>query len=509
MSRPGEIRRRLRGAPPDPLDQPIDAPAEPAPVVRATPVREQPEREPTPHLDTDDLMAIAQMDPAELAALMEGTVRRKRLEMGAKVAGRVSRVGKDTVFVDIGGKSEGQIDRTEVPDVKVGQELTAFFVGEDEMGITLSLQLSGQAASDHLEEARATGTPVEGKVTSRNSGGFEVRIGSARAFCPVSLMSRIPEVDLDAYVGQTLQFRVVETGEKTIVNRRILQEEEAETKAAAMWTTLVVGQQHRGIVRSVQAFGIFVDIGGVDGLVPRREISWKGVDDPRTSIRIGQAVEVVILEIDHEHRKLTLSAKALEDDPWSQVGVVFQEGQVYRGTAVRAEPFGVFVELAPGLTGLVHSSKLAAGIPEIGAAVDVRLMAIDEERRRLELAPVKAGDEAAAPAAEVRVRGTVADVQRTGVVVQLDDGRTGWLAENEVDMPAGTVLAQRFRRGKAIDARIIRDDPRRPQLSTRAATDEEQRSWRAHQAGGDAKRDKPGGGFGTFGDLLGGLSLKK
>jgi small subunit ribosomal protein S1 len=514
MARPGEIRRRSREQnlpSEDQLDQPIDQLSAPASAAKvpAPPIRD-PENGPTPHLDTNDLMAIAQMDPAEIAALMEGTVRRKRLEMGAKVAGRVSRVERDTVFVDIGGKSEGQLDRSEVPDVKVGQEVTAYFVGEDEAGISLSLQLSGEAASDHLEEARTSGSPVEGKVTARNSGGFEVRIGSARAFCPVSLISRIPEVDLDAYVGQTLQFRVIETGEKTVVNRRILQEEEAESKAEAVWGTLVVGQQHRGVVRSVQSFGLFVDIGGVDGLVPRREISWKGVDDPRTSVRVGQAVEVVILEIDHERKKLTLSAKALEDDPWSAVDIAFQEGEIYRGIVVRAAEFGLFVELAAGLTGLVHTSKLAAGIPEIGTSIDVRLLAIDRERRRLELAPVRASEgEAAAAAPEVKVRGTVSDVQRNGVVVQLDDGRTGFLPENEVDLPAGTVLSQRFRRGKSIEVRITRDDRSRPQLSMRAAMDEEQRSWRAHQVGDEAKRNAPGGSFGTFGDLLGGLQLRK
>ncbi|MEQ1564428.1 MAG: S1 RNA-binding domain-containing protein [Myxococcota bacterium] len=470
-----------------------------------------------PRLHTDDLMAIAQMDPAEIAALMEGTIRRERLEIGAKVTGTVTRIGRDTVFVDVGGKSEGQIERGEFErpagpepvgfrEIAVGDTVTAFVVEIDENGLVLSKSLSGQAAAEHLEEARATGTPVEGKVTSRNSGGFEVRIGSARAFCPLSLMSRIPEVDLDAYLGQTLQFRVIETGEKLVVNRRVLQEEQAAQKADEVWGSLAEGQQHRGIVRSVQAFGFFVDIGGVDGLVPRREISWKMVDDPRAAVKVGQAVEVVILQLDYQNRKITLSAKALEDDPWSSVDVAFHEGGVYRGTVMRAEAFGVFVELAPGLDGLVHSSKLAGGVPERGAAIDVRLLSIDRERHRLELAPVTAGEVGRAPAAQEQVRGTVAEVLRNGVVVQLDDGRTGWLPEAEVDLPSGTVLAQRFRRGKPIEARISRDDVKKPTLSMRAAVDEEERSWKVHQAQ-SRPRDGGGSGFGTFGDLL--SKLKK
>jgi small subunit ribosomal protein S1 len=354
---------------------------------------------------------------------------------------------------------------------------------------------------------------VEGKVMSRNTGGFEVRIGTARAFCPHSLMSRLPEVDPDAFVGQTLQFRVVETGEKVVVNRRVLQEEEAEKKADALRSTLVVGQQHRGIVRSVQPFGFFVDIGGVDGLVPKREISWKGVDDPRTAVRVGQAVEVVILDIDANNKKLTLSAKALEDDPWSAVDVAFHEGGVYQGTVLRSEAYGVFVELAPGLNGLVHVSKLAGGAPEVGSALDVRLLGVDRERRRLDLAPVSAGEAAAeAPSGDKRLRGRVADVVKNGVVVQLDDGRTGWIPEGEVELPPNTVLTQRFRPGKSIEARLIKDDPKRPILSLRESTAEEDQAWRVHQAqsrGGPSRPGATGGSFGTLGDLLGGLKLKK
>ncbi|MEZ4240210.1 MAG: S1 RNA-binding domain-containing protein [Myxococcota bacterium] len=519
---PQPPRRRPKGARPAPqaqtpagADPSADAPVEGRhgayrraehPEDHRPPKPREPQRERA--FDPDDLMALAQMDPAELAALMEGSVGQRSVKPGTRVEGTVTRVGDDVVFVDVGAKSEGQIERGELKEVAVGDRIQAFVVADDELGIQLSTSLSGQAASEHLDEARETGTPVEGKVTRRNSGGFEVRIGSVRAFCPISRISRLPEVDLDAYLGQTLPFRVVETGEKVVVDRRVLQEEEAATKADELWGRLAEGQQHRGIIRSVQPFGMFVDIGGVDGLVPKREISWASVDDPRTVVKQGQAVEVVILEIDHEHRKLTLSARALEDDPWTSLGLQFHEGGVYPGTVVRAEPYGVFVELTPGLTGLVHVSKLPGGAPAVGTALDVRLLAIDLERRRLELSPVREGGAAEGqPAAEVRVRGTVADVMRNGVVVQLDDGRTGWLPENEVDLPGGTVLAQRFRQGRTVEARVVQDDPRRPTLSMRANTEAEERSWQQHRAGG--RGASSGGSFGTLGDLLGGLNLKK
>jgi small subunit ribosomal protein S1 len=438
------------------------------------------------------------MDPAELAALLEGAQPRRRFQPGQKIVGTVTRVGRDTVFVDIGAKSEGQLERVELAGAKAGDEVTAYYVGEDDGGPLLSLALSGNAAAEHLEEARESGAPVEGKVTGRNSGGFDVRIGTVRAFCPASHVSRLPEVDLDAFVGQTLSFKVLEAGDRIVVSRRALQEEEAEAKAAELWTTIAPGQALRGIVRSVQTFGFFVDVGGIDGLVPRREIQW-GADDPRTAVRVGQAVEVAVLEVDREARRLTLSARAREDDPWGAVGVAFVDGGIYTGRVLRTETYGAFVELAPGLSGLVHVTKLPAGLPEVGSALDVRLLSIDLERRRLELAPVTAGETAAEPTdtGEVLVKGVVAEVLRNGVVVQLDDGRTGWLPESEVDLPAGTVLAQRYRRNKAVTARVLTDDPRRVTLSARTRSDD-QRAWSVHQAHRPAA-----GAFGTLGDLLG------
>ncbi|MCB9685278.1 MAG: S1 RNA-binding domain-containing protein [Alphaproteobacteria bacterium] len=523
----GDARRRTRDQGPRPRREDReqareqqrrdDRPARPsqdqrrgaAPVPVQVPIDPELSGPPAPKLDTNDLLALAQMDPTELAAMLSGNLGRKEIEIGTKVTGTVTRVGRDTVFVDIGTKSEGQIERGTVPDARPGQELTAYVASMGEHGIELALTLSGRAAAEHLEEALASGLPVEGKVASRNSGGFEVRIGSARAFCPASMISRLPEVDMDAFVGQTLQFRVVETGDKVVVNRRVLQEEELETKAGEIWAALEIGQQHRGTVRSVQDFGFFVDIGGVDGLVPRREISWAGGADPRTAVRIGQAVEVVVIDIDQERRKITLSVKALENDPWHAVGTAFAEGGVYAGTVVRVEPFGAFVELAPGLQGLVHVSKLGGGAPDVGNAIDVRLLRIDPERRRLELAPVSAGETSTAASSDTPVSGTVLEVLRNGVNVQLADGRIGWLPEQEADLPAGTVLAQRYRRGRPVQARILRDDSRKPTLTVREALDEEERSWRSHQAKAAPAAKGGGTGFGTFGDLLAGFQPKK
>lgn len=449
------------------------------------------------HIDTEDLLAIASMDPAELAALMEGSVHMPRVDIGSQVKGIVARVGREDLFVDIGGKAEGTLDKAELPEASVGDEVTAFVLAIEEGIVRLSSRLTGSAAAGHLDEARESGIPVDGRITGRNSGGFEVRVGSVRAFCPMSRISRLPEVDLDAYVGQTLQFRVLESGDKVVLDRRSLQEEEIAAKAEELWEKIAPGDSFRGIVRNIQTFGIFVDIGGVDGLVPKRELGWSA-DLSRFSK--GQGIEVHVLEVDREARRLTLSAKDSGDDPWNLVGRDFVAGGIYEGEVARVEEYGVFVELAEGLQGLAHVSKLAGSAPKVGETLRVRLVSVDSDRRRLELAPASA-DETAATGGPVQ--GTVAQVLKNGVLVQLDDGRTGWLDARDVDLPAGTVLAQRFRVGKAITARISEDQGNRVTLSMRA--DETEGAWRQHAA----KSRRGGEGFGTFGDLLGKLKLDK
>lgn len=391
----GEPRRAPR---PDPIE-PTPAAAPEAPAASHDPdvgeVR-------TGKLDLSDLEQLASMNPDELAALMDGSSRRASFEPGTKVTGAITRVGRDTVFVDLGGKSEGLLERGELPDpdVKAGDEVTAFVLRADDGTVLLSTKLTGAAAAEHLADAQAGGLPVEGRVESRNKGGFTVRVGPVRAFVPASQMSRQQGVDPDSFVGQVLQFEVVETGDRVVLSRRALQEREAEEKARALWPTLQEGQAHRGMVTSVQPFGFFVDIGGVDGLVPRSEIGWGRVDDPRQAVKVGQAVEVVVLAVDTTARKLTLSAKALEDDPWSLVGTEFVGGGVYPGKVVNVTEFGVFVELAPGLEGLVHVSRLGAARPGRGDALDVRLLEVDHERRRLSLGPASEDDPEAAESAQ-------------------------------------------------------------------------------------------------------------
>lgn len=478
-----------------------DAPVVP-PKARDAAAPSRPERSASaPRMATDDLLAIAAMDPSELAALMEGAVRNDALETGTEVAGLVTEVGDQSVLVDIGRKAEAWIDRAELPDAAVGDSIRAYVIHVGEDAVRLSRQLSGDAASAHLDEARESGAPVEGRVVSANQGGFEVRVGDVRAFCPRSLIARGYVEAPEIYVGQTLQFKVIETGEKIVLSRRALEDERAELFAADFWTGVTVDQVLTGTVRSIQTFGVFVDLGGVDGLIPKRELSW-GDQSPGDLVSLGQQVTVRVLELDRENKKLTLTLKDPDQAPWQRVHSEFVEGGVYEGRVARVTSFGAFVTLADGLDGLIHTSRLAAGVPQAGDAITVRVLAVDDERRRLALAPVTAGEAAAAEAEPEQVSGTVAEVMRNGVVVQLADGRTGWLPAAEADLPAGTLLAQRFRKGRAITARIAEAGRgERVSLTMRAA---EASDWRV-QAAPPRKQES----LGTLGDLFANLKLPK
>ena len=497
MFRPKTVRRRPSAV----TDETPPVAPEAVPVaVPEVPARKAVAPAPPPvetKLDPNDLLALASMSREELDSAMRQSLTAARIEPGTKVTGKITRIGRDEVFVDLGGKSEGQVERSELPNAAVGDAISAFVLESDENGVTLSLRLSGGAASEHLETARETGVPVEGKVTARNAGGYEVRIGNTRAFCPASHISRLREVDPDAYIGQTFAFRVLETGDKVVVSRRVLQDAEAEVKAVELWGRLEVGQEYRGVVKNVLNFGAFVDIGGVEGLVPRREISWAGNADPTTVLRPGQAVEVHVLELDRESRKVTLSARSLEDDPWNAMGTEFVIGASYRGKVARLEAFGAFIELAPGLTGLVHASRLAGVGWAQGDDVEITVLGIDGERRRIELTPAGAAD-APAPAA-TEVRGTITEVMANGVSVRLEDGRTGWLSAREVDLPAGTVLAQRYRKGRPSTAKVLSISGARVDLTARS--DEEEKNWRSELRQAQPAAS-PRAGFGTFADLL-------
>jgi small subunit ribosomal protein S1 len=434
---------------------------------------------------------------------MSGTHRGVRLEEGTRVSGDITRIGRDDLFIDLGLKSEGRIHRSELPEAQIGDRVDAWVIIPLEHGPRLSTKLTGAAAEAQLAEAAETGATVTGSVQRRNRGGYEVRFGSVQAFCPVSQMDRHIHADPDVYLGQELDFRVIEHGDRVIVSRRALLEEDLAERQTAFWASASVGDEFDGIVASVQVWGAFVEIAGVDGLMPKREFSWTNVSDLTACLSRGDSLRVRILELDHDAHKMTLSARDPSQDPWGTVVNDFTVGAVVPGRVVSNTDFGVFVEVAPGLQGLIHSSRAGKERPEVDSTLDVRIGSIDRDRQRLELVP--ADYEAPVetrPETGIEVQGTVQKVHPNGLTIVLDDGARAWLPEADVPRPPGTLLAQRYRRGRTLTARIASYDTRRGQVVL-TMREEEQSDWRQ-------QIDQSSSGsssMGTLGDLLGGLKL--
>jgi len=355
---------------------------------------------------------------AALFAASEKKGRARRIAVGDRVSGRVIARDDSTVFVAIGDKGEATIDAAEFRDpstgeirVAVGDEIEATVVDDGARSGAPVLQRTigrhGHIAAE-LEQALAHELPIQGLVSAEVKGGFEVQIGGTRAFCPGSQIDsrrggeRIPASE---YVGRKLEFRVTKIeqgGRNVVVSRRVLLEAQADEAAARTWETLRVGAVLTGTVSSVRDFGAFVDLGGVEGMIHVSELSHGRVAHPSEVLSVGQTVEVQVIKIADApdargRRQIGLSLKALAADPWSTAAERFPAGAHAAGTVRRLEPFGAFVEIAPGLEGLVHISKITTDrrlshprqALNVGQEVEVTVLAVDPAQRRVSLSLVE------------------------------------------------------------------------------------------------------------------------
>jgi small subunit ribosomal protein S1 len=336
---------------------------------------------------------------------------KKPPKIGDKVRGTVVSISGDTVFVDLGGKTEGTVEAAGLRDaegnlsVKVGDPVEALVTGRDEatgnllLGSQHGRHLHGAA---ELERAVENQLPVEGLVTGVTKGGIEVQIAGQRAFCPASQVDLRFIEDLATLVGQRLSFRITkyEGGRHTnlVVSRRALLEEEQQAKAAEVRARLEVGAVLTGTVSSLQDYGAFIDLGGVEGMVHISELAFGHVKHPSEVLRVGQPVEVAVLRIERTDNpkrpeKIALSIRALAPDPWRDAAERYPAGSRVEGTVTRIQPFGAFVEIEPGLEGLIHVSELGAGrrvshpqeILSPGQAVEASVVSVDPEKRRIGL----------------------------------------------------------------------------------------------------------------------------
>jgi small subunit ribosomal protein S1 len=461
-------------------------------------------------------------EPEDFAALFAAHEAQRALERGQVVKGRVIQITAEHVFVDVGGKGEAWIDRAELADadgrlrVGVGDEVEATVVSTgDEIRLSHRLR-QGAQAREALAMAAETGVPVDGKVAAVIKGGYEVTVGGLRAFCPFSQMD-LRRVDAEQdFVGRVLAFRITkfsEGGRNIVLSRRALLEEEAAAAAAETRKRILPEAVLTGTVASLTDFGAFVDLGGVQGLVPMSELSHARVEHASDRLRVGETVTVKVVRVDEARGKVTLSLKALEGDPWATVPGQLRERQVVRGRARRATEFGVFVELLPGVDGLLHTSEIprhrqAAMREAVTAAAEIPVMivSIDPARRRIALA--LAPDGAAVGEAVVStvavgavLTGTVERHEPFGVIVRLGPGQTGLVPSAELGTARGADHRRLFPAGSEMKVLVlaIEDGGRRIRLSReKALAQEEQAETQAYLK--DSTRQ---GSFGmTLGDFL-------
>ncbi len=462
-----------------------------------------------------------EIEPEDFATLFAREGLRRALEVGQVVKGRILQIGDETVFVDVGGKGEALIDRAELLDdngamtVAEGDEVEATVVKTgDELRLSYRL-LQGNQAREGLAVAARTGLPVEGKVAAVIKGGYEVTVAGLRAFCPFSQME-MRRVDApEAYVGRVLEFRISRYAERNIVlTRRALLEEQAAKAAAETMKKVVAGAVLPGTVASLADFGAFVDLGGVQGLVPASEISHSRVGRPADRLHVGEAVTVKVLKVDEAKGKISLSLKALEGDPWAEVAGRLRERQIVRGRVARMTDFGVFVELLPGVDGLLHLTEIPRSrhgemkqAAESSAAVVVLVTSIDPGKRRISLALAPEGT---TPGEQLEstialgavVTGTVERVEPFGVFLRVGPGQVGLIPNAEMGTPPNTDHRKDFPPGTEIKVAVlsIEDGGKRISLSrTQAQRMEEDAETKGYIR--DAARK--GGGFGmTLGEAL-------
>jgi small subunit ribosomal protein S1 len=391
--------------------------------------------------------------------------------------------------------------------------------------LRLGRSMGKPAGLDEIATAYAAGVAVEGKVTGVNKGGLEVEVAGLRAFCPISQADRGFVADPQALIGRALHFRITELrdgGKRVVLSRRAVLEQEAKEAASRTLAQLATGAVVRGSVTAVREFGAFVDLGGIEGLIPNTELSHERGAKAADVLSPGDVVEVQVREIKENvvdkrgqsTTKVTLSLKALAADPWDAIDVIAPEGKVVRGSVMRLLDFGAFVRIGPGIEGLLHVSELGgkvnhpSAVLKVGETIDVVVRAVDRAAHKISLVPAPDGLAVGADGSGPRiavgsiVSGKVDHVEPFGVFLQVDGTRgragRGLIPNAELGTPRGADTRKLFPVGAPLSAKVLETGDGKLRLSVRAIKDDEERAdFEGYRAQASAS-----GKLGTLADLL-------
>ena len=326
----------------------------------------------------------------------------KDLKEGEIVTGRIVRIQGDNVILDVGFKSEGTISKNEFyesEDIKVGKEVEVVLESvEDQEG---NLVLSKQRADflriwDRVVNAYETGQIIQGKIIKRIKGGMVVDLMGMEAFLPGSQIDIKPIRDFDAFVGKTMDFKVVKVNiptENVVVSHKVLVEEEISDQRTAILNSLEKGQILEGTVKAITDFGVFVDLGGVDGLVHITDLSWGRINHPNEVVKLDETIKVVVTDFDEEKKRISLSLKKLLPHPWENIEEKYKVGDKVSGRVVSLTDYGAFIEIEKGIEGLIHNSEMSwtqhikhpSQVVAMGQIIDAVILSLDKDEKKISL----------------------------------------------------------------------------------------------------------------------------
>lgn len=379
------------------------------------------------------------------------------LEEGSIVQGEVVKADENTVLVDVNFKSEGQIPAQEFTDpegnltVAVGDKVDVFVVRKDEMEGTLILsrdKAKRMQLFDKLEEVQEKDETTTGRIIRRIKGGYTVDLGGLEAFLPGSHVDLRPVPDMDALVGEEFEFRVLKINRRrsnVIVSRRVLLEEERESKRTELLKTLEENQTVTGKVKNITEYGVFVDLGGLDGLLHITDMSWKRIKHPKEMVKLGQELELKVLNFDRDSKKVSLGLKQLVPDPWEDITEKYPEGKRLNGKVTNLVDYGAFVELEPGVEGLVHISEMSwtrklrhpSQMVKVGDEVDVVILGVDPDKKRISLGMKQISPNPWDLVAEkypegTVLEGTIKNITEFGIFIGIEDGIDGLIHVSDI-----------------------------------------------------------------------------
>ncbi len=445
----------------------------------------------------------------------------RNIEVGNKISGRIISIGKDFVFLDTGTQIDGVANRADLLNSKgefpyaIGDIVELYVVSAKGDEILLSKAISGSGDNTLLNEAFHNAIPVNGKVIEQCKGGFHVDIQHTRAFCPVSQMDLSYIENPESFIGQSFDFLILqfeERGKNIVVSRRELLKQDMESKKELFLKTLSVGSVCTGRVARIMPYGAFVElIPGLTGLVPISEISWSHIEKPEDVLQADDPVQVVVIAIQprpEDDPKIALSIKQVLDNPWSHISDQFHAGDRVKGKITRLAPFGAFVELAPGIDGLVHLSEISythrVNRPEdflqSGDQVFVLIKEIDLLKKRVSLSIKDAEGDPWMDVPEKyktgqTLEGMIQKREKWGYIVTLEPGVVGILPLARIRSSGQSSAIESLKPGRAMTVVIdeIKTDERKITLRLDAPEDD---NWQQYSA---QKSDQS---VGTLGDKL-------